>query len=158
MTAVRTSPKALLVALTLVTSFVLAGCGEDEALQAERARGIDAVDVADLGDVLVDGKGAVLYIFEPDEAETVSCTLSCESNWPPLEAVDGGTPEGTDNLDADLLGTLPKPGGGEVITYNGWPLYRYAADNQPGEAKGQAKYLNGGDWYVMKPDGEPLIP
>jgi len=154
----RTPTTARLAVLALATSLTLTACGESDESQAERAKEIDAVEVADLGEVLVDGKGSVLYIFEPDEAETVSCTLSCESNWPPLEAVDGALPDGTGNLNAKLLGTLPKPGGGDVITFNGWPLYRYTADKQPGSVKGQAKYLNGGDWYVMTPDGEPLIP
>lgn len=39
-----------------------------------------------------------------------------------------------------------------------WPLYGYTADTSPGDARGQDTYLNGGVWYVMQPDGQPLIP
>ncbi|MFJ9683803.1 hypothetical protein ACIRP2_38210 [Streptomyces sp. NPDC101194] len=57
-----------------------------------------------------------------------------------------------------MLGTLPDSADGRVVTYHGWPLYRYAADKAPGQHRGQDVFLNGGEWYVMTPDGKPLIP
>jgi hypothetical protein len=59
-------------------------------------------------------------------------------------------------VSADLLGTDRNPSGGRVVTYNGWPLYTYANDVQPGQTTGQAIDLNGGYWYVMRPSGKPL--
>jgi predicted lipoprotein with Yx(FWY)xxD motif len=108
--------------------------------------------------VLVDGKGHVLYAFEPDAATTVTCTFTCASNWPPLAAAEGASPAAGEGIDPGLLGTLPDPAGGEVVTYNGWPLYRYAADKVPGAHRGHDITLNGGAWYVMTPGGEPLRP
>ena len=61
-------------------------------------------------------------------------------------------------LDQILLGTDPDPEGGDVLTYNGWPLYTYTGDVQPAQATGQAIDLNGGEWYVLRPTGKPFIP
>ncbi|MFB7499841.1 hypothetical protein ACFC09_35030 [Streptomyces sp. NPDC056161] len=71
---------------------------------------------------------------------------------------DGASPAAGAGVDAGQLGTLPKSPSGNVVTYHGWPLYRYAADTTAGEHSGQDVFLNDGNWYVMKPDGEPLIP
>jgi predicted lipoprotein with Yx(FWY)xxD motif len=57
-----------------------------------------------------------------------------------------------------LLGSDPDPSGGRVVTYDGWPLYTYADDVQPGQATGQDIDLNDGEWYVIRPTGQPLIP
>jgi hypothetical protein len=57
-----------------------------------------------------------------------------------------------------MLGLTGGPGGSDVVTYNGWPLYTYVADVQPGTASGEGINLNGGPWYLMRPDGSPLVP
>lgn len=154
-----TSPRLLAtVACSLLLAGGLMACTASSDDIAERASAISLVEHGEFGEILVDGQGNVLYMFEPDAAATVTCTFTCAQNWPPLEAVDGATPSAEDGVDAQLLGTLPNPSGGEVVTYNGWPLYRYAADKAPGEARGQDTNLNGGMWYVLTPEGKPLIP
>jgi predicted lipoprotein with Yx(FWY)xxD motif len=136
----------------------LAGCsGEDADAIAARSANISLHETKGLGKILVDGKGSVLYVFEPDNASTVSCTFGCASNWPPLTAADDA-PTAGEGVDASLLDTMDNPTGGQVVTYNGWPLYRYAGDSMAGEYSGQDKWLNGGPWYVMAPSGEPVIP
>ncbi len=45
-----------------------------------------------------------------------------------------------------------------MVTYHGWPLYTYENDAQPGQATGQAIDNDGGQWYVLRPSGAPLIP
>jgi predicted lipoprotein with Yx(FWY)xxD motif len=101
---------------------------------------------------------SVLYVFKPDNASTVSCTFGCAAIWPPLSVVDNASTAAGDGVDAALLGKLPNSAGDHVVTYNGWPLYRYAADKAPGQHRGQDVFLNGGYWYVMKPDGKPPMP
>lgn len=41
------------------------------------------------------------------------------------------------------------------VTYNGWPLYRYSQDAQPGDAIGQAV---GDVWFVVSSGGEAVRP
>lgn len=153
---VRSRPLSALVILAVTAA--LSGCAPDPQDIADRAATVTVLDSEELGEILVDGKGAVLYIFKPDDAAAVSCTFTCATNWPPFTAVEDAVPVTGDGVEQELLGTMANPAGGEVVTYNGWPLYRYAADRAPGEYNGQDRYLNGGEWYVIAPDGEPVIP
>ncbi len=55
------------------------------------------------------------------------------------------------------LGTLVDPNSGAaILTYTGYPLYRYAGDLGPGTANGQGLFLNGGPWYALSPGGNPV--
>ncbi len=142
-----------------LATLALIGCaGESADSIAARAAALETIELDDWGSALVDAEGSVLYVFEPDAAEAVSCTFTCATNWPPFTAVEGELPQAGDDVDPDLIGTVPNPGGGEIVTYNGWPLYRYAADRAPGDVRGQDTNLNGGRWHVIAPDGEPVIP
>jgi hypothetical protein len=40
------------------------------------------------------------------------------------------------------------------VTLNRWPLYRFAKDTTPGEAKGQGA---GGTWFAATPDGGKAV-
>jgi predicted lipoprotein with Yx(FWY)xxD motif len=111
-------------------------------------------DISGLGPVLTNSKGFTYYIFEPDNAKHVTCTAGCAAVWPPAFLKQGQKPTASGDVNKDLLGTIADPTGGKVITYNGWPLYTYVSDSNPGEAAGQALNLNGGLWYVMSPAGK----
>jgi len=147
---------ALAVAIAIAMS--VTGCGPDPEDVDARASEVGVLETDELGGVLVDGKGAVLYVFDPDNQEAVSCTFTCATNWPPFVAPEGEGAIASDGVDQSLLGTIKNPSGGAVVTYDGWPLYRYAADKTPGEHKGQDLYLNGGEWFVMAPTGVPRRP
>jgi len=111
----------------------------------------EVVDVAgsDLGEVLVDGDGMTLYLFEPDAQGASTCYDACESNWPPLVgAVSAG-----DGVDGSLLGTVGRDDGSEQVTYDGWPLYYFAGDAAAGDVNGQG--LND-VWYVVSDAGEAI--
>src|SRR5437899_2694754 len=85
---------------------------------------------AQLGPILTDGAGKTLYRFTPDQPNVSSCDDGCTTAWPPLLL-----PSGDPVAPADLpgaLGTITRADGGRQVTYNGMPLYYYAADTQPG--------------------------
>ena len=117
---------------------------------------VAAKSVSGLGTVLVNAEGKTLYTFAPDKKSEVTCTESCAAVWPPLKAEAGEEAEASGEVKSSLLGTLPDPEGGEVVTYAGWPLYTYVADAKPGDATGQAVNLNGGYWYVITPSGKVI--
>ena len=48
------------------------------------------------------------------------------------------------------IGAAARADGSDQVTYNGWPLYYYAADEKPGDTKGQDV---GGVWFVVTTDG-----
>ena len=109
--------------------------------------------VPGLGLVVIDAQGRTLYTFAPDKHTKVTCVGPCAAVWPPVKLAAGAKAVGSGAVKASLLGSDPDPSGGRVVTYAGWPLYRYVADTTPGAHAGQALNLNGGLWYVISPAG-----
>lgn len=110
------------------------------------------VGATSLGDVLVDGAGMTLYMFDKDtKGGDSTCYDQCASAWPPL-LTDGDPAAGT-GADASALGTVARTDGTSQVTYGGWPLYSWAQDSAAGDVKGQA--VNG-VWWVLGADGQPI--
>jgi len=75
-----------------------------------------------------------LYRLSGEHAGKWICTSSeCVKIWHPLTASAGQAPKGS----VSSLGTVKRPDGMMQITYKGMPLYTFAEDTSPGEAKGQ---------------------
>jgi predicted lipoprotein with Yx(FWY)xxD motif len=107
----------------------------------------------DLGTVLVDGKGRTLYLFEKDKGSASSCYGACASVWPPLTSGQGVAAGG---LTAAKLGATKRTDGTTEVTYAGHPLYTYAGDAKPGQARGQGLDQFGAEWYVLAPSGHKI--
>jgi predicted lipoprotein with Yx(FWY)xxD motif len=123
------------------------------ASEASEAPGAEAeaisVESSDLGDILVDGEGKTLYVFDNDTDENSTCYDDCEANWPPLtEEVEAG-----EGVDASMLSTSEREDGSAQVTYGGRPLYYFAADQAPGDTNGQGI---GDVWWVVGPDGKAI--
>lgn len=125
---------------------------DDESMDESTDGATATVDVAEtsLGAVLVDAEGFTLYAFTPDAQGAPTCEGGCAGTWPP--ALVDGTPAGSDAV-LGAVATATHPDGGEQVTVNGWPLYRYAADAAPGDVNGQGV---GDVWFAVSPDGSPL--
>jgi predicted lipoprotein with Yx(FWY)xxD motif len=83
--------------------------------------------------VLVDAQGMTLYSLSGEQKGKFICKNSaCTQVWHPLSA-SAGTPSGS----VGSLGSVKRPDGTEQATYKGKPLYTFAQDQQPGDAKGQ---------------------
>jgi predicted lipoprotein with Yx(FWY)xxD motif/plastocyanin len=101
---------------------------------------------------LVDAKGMTLYLFLNDTPNTSNCYDACAQNWPPLLVT--GSPVAGDGLDGAKLGTTARTDGTTQVTYNGWPLYYFAADKLAGDTNGQdVKQV----WYVISPAGDKVV-
>jgi predicted lipoprotein with Yx(FWY)xxD motif len=109
-----------------------------------------ALEVKTIGgqQVVTNSAGFTLYWFAPDTSTTSKCTGSCATYWPPVKgpasAMSGVT--GT-------LGTITRPDGTKQATYDGHPLYTYAGDTAPGQAKGNGVNAFGGLWHEMTVSG-----
>lgn len=133
-----------------LTAVVLAACGTANGGRPDYSVGVGTV--AGLGRVLVASNGHTLYSYTPDHQGRSTCYGVCAKQWPPLLLPRGARhPVAGPGLNAALLGTVTRKGGAVQVTYNGWPLYLYVVDVQPGEATGQADDM--GLWYVLSPDG-----
>jgi predicted lipoprotein with Yx(FWY)xxD motif len=103
---------------------------------------------------LADSAGSALYTIE-GTTEASACTDACLDVWPPLLAQTGQPTVGP-QLQAGMVGTIPREDGAMQVTYNGHPLYRYAADTGTGRTAGQGVEDQWGHWYLVSPSGEVL--
>lgn len=106
---------------------------------------------AKLGQIVTDSKGWTLYRFEEDTAKppTSTCDGDCASAWPPVPASDATAASG---MDASLVGQVTRDDGDSQLTLDGWPVYRYAKDAEPGDTTGHGV---GGNWNALAADGKP---
>ena len=96
---------------------------------------------------------ATVYLFVPDAQGAPTCTDSCADAWPPLTVDDASQVTAGAGVDESLLDTIEHPEAGIQVTYNGWPLYVFAADSGPGSTKGQGQ---GGVWFVLDAAGNAV--
>jgi predicted lipoprotein with Yx(FWY)xxD motif len=128
--------------------------GSTEPAKSE-AGGAGVVAVAknpELGTILVDSRGFTLYDFHKDKGGKSACYGVCASTWPPL--MTSGPPDAVKGASAAMLGTTKRSDGTVQVTYAGHPLYTYAVDAKPGDAKGNDIDSFGAEWYVLQPNGE----
>ena len=104
-----------------------------------------------LGQILVDGKGRTLYLFEADKTSMSTCYGDCAAVWPPLVAT--GTPVAGAGVNQSLLTTAIRKDGSLEVVYNGHPLYYFVSDRQPGDTTGQALNSFGAGWDVLSATG-----
>ncbi|MEV0681749.1 hypothetical protein AB0I60_35025 [Actinosynnema sp. NPDC050436] len=111
--------------------------------------------VPTLGTVLTDGKGMTLYRFDEDTAKpsASTCDGECAAKWPPLVAQAAEFE--VSGVDRALVSTVDRADGVRQVTVAGWPVYRFAQDTAPGDAKGQGV---GGTWFAAAPDGRKVVP
>jgi predicted lipoprotein with Yx(FWY)xxD motif len=124
------------------------------ASAADGALRLSATNVANLGSVVTDTNGMTLYRFDKDVAKppASNCEASCATAWPPVLAGPG--PVQLTGIDQSLVGTVTRKDGSRQITVAGWPVYRFAKDSAPGEAKGQG--VNG-TWFAVTPQGRKAV-
>ncbi len=135
----------------------------DTPMQTEEGEPtIGLTTIEDYGSVLVDAEGRTVYMFTADTqgAGESACPDidGCDEAWPPV------TVESEDDLRAagglgTELGVIERSSGeydGELqVTANGWPLYYFVNDEEPGDANGIG--VNDA-WYLVSWEGDALIP
>jgi len=135
-----------------IAAVVLFGCG---AAAWSGSLTITDHHKAPLGDYLTDGQGRTMYVFTADKHGGSACDDACAKAWPPV-ITDGAVMFGGDVKPSDL--DTIKRGKQRQATYNGMPLYFFARDKSSGSLAGEGIKHFGGTWYVVSPDGHPILP
>jgi predicted lipoprotein with Yx(FWY)xxD motif len=153
------SMKSKLVLGALVALGALAGVA-----QGQDAPTVTVMESEQFGSYLTDGEGRTLYLFVNEEMEAgeermtegvranaAPCAGGCLQAWPPLtgEATAG------EGVDDELLYTADV-GGTMQAVYNGWPLYYFANDAEPGQINGQGRGRAPTIWYILSPEGNAI--
>jgi predicted lipoprotein with Yx(FWY)xxD motif len=96
--------------------------------------------------LLATGKGRTLYSLSVERRGKFVCTATsgCLSTWHPLTVAAGVTPKGPVEL-----GTVRRPEGSVQVTFRGRPLYTFAGDKKPGDAKGEG-IKDVGIWHAAR--------
>ena len=148
--------RTVLIALIAIVASAACG-GSNTPASTSTPSGAATVAVAGnakLGQILVDGSGRTLYLFEADKGTTSTCYGSCATYWPPL--LTNGAPKAGVGVNASLLGTTKRNDGALEVTYGGHPLYYVVTDHNPGDATGQGVNNFGAPWEVVGPDGTKI--
>jgi predicted lipoprotein with Yx(FWY)xxD motif len=153
---------SILSTVLAVGAVLLTGCGSSydgnagsggggssgSGSSASAANAALAIADSSLGEIVVDGKGMTVYVFDKDTGSGQSaCSGDCLTKWPAVvaesdsPAVDGVTGE---------VGTITRDDGTKQVTLGGMPLYLFAGDAKAGDVTGQGV---GGVWWVVSADG-----
>jgi predicted lipoprotein with Yx(FWY)xxD motif len=95
--------------------------------------------------MLTTTSGRTLYSLSAERHGRFICTATagCTSIWHPLTIAPGVVPEGPVKF-----GTIRRPEGMLQVTYRGEPLYTFASDKKPGQAKGEG-LKDVGTWHAV---------
>lgn len=110
---------------------------------------------SEFGRMLFDGTGQAIYLFDVETTSKPMCYDACAEAWPPV--LSTGDPVAGPGVDSSLLATTKRADGTVQVTYNDHPLYFYAHEGKH-EVKCHDVFLNGGNWYVVQPGGDPAPP
>jgi predicted lipoprotein with Yx(FWY)xxD motif len=147
--------------LILLLPFALAACGTavgygNSGTPASSQSGAATVSVrgSSLGQILVDGNGKTLYLFEADTSTQSTCSGACAQAWPPLTTA--GAPKAAGGASTSLLGTTARSDGSTQVTYAGHPLYSFVSDTKPGDTTGEGVNAFGAGWDVVSAAGAKI--
>ncbi|MFI5608903.1 hypothetical protein [Amycolatopsis sp. NPDC051903] len=109
-----------------------------------------------LNPIVHDGAGMTIYRFDNDKPKppTSNCNGDCAVKWPPL-LVKPGTRIFVNGVPAAKIGIVTRADGSRQVTLNGWPLYRFSGDKNPGDINGEGV---GGTWFAVSPTGGKVLP
>jgi predicted lipoprotein with Yx(FWY)xxD motif len=135
-------PLCILLVAGAVAAVAASGSGK-ATVKVETSKAVDAT-------ILVNAGGFTLYHYLTDGKNKVTCTAACKGVWPPLLVTGSAKPIAGPGVKQSMLGTIKRPDGGTQVTYDGFALYRYVGDKEPGNVNGQGTEKK---WYVLGPTG-----
>ncbi|MDP3893049.1 hypothetical protein [Nocardioides sp.] len=171
-------------AVVLLLTFALTACGEDSDPDADEPAATSGATVeptdkptdapapsptpepsrdgtrivasdSEFGKMLFDSTGQAIYLFDIETTSKPRCYEACAEAWPPV--LTKRSPAAGPGVESSLLGTTERADGTLQVTYNDHPLYFYAHEGKR-EVKCHDIFLNGGNWYVVQPDGRAAPP
>lgn len=131
----------------LVTAAVAAGMPTARSATVTTAH-------TELGQIVVDGRGRSLYLFEKDAHGRSACSGACAAYWPPL--LTSGKSIAIKGAKPSLLGNVRRGDGSRQVSYAGHPLYFFSGDTGRGQTNGEGLQDFGAGWYVLTPAGKKI--
>ena len=101
---------------------------------------VHAQSVAERQGLLADSAQRTLYTFDKDAPGKSNCYDACAAAWPPFYATEGEAKRAG-------FGVIVRDDGTRQWMLDGKPIYYFAADVRPGDAKGDGQ---GGVWHAIR--------
>jgi predicted lipoprotein with Yx(FWY)xxD motif len=141
---------ALLVAVILVVA--LSG-GSAATTRSTASRSTDELSTRHtaLGEILVDGGGRSLYLFEADRPNQSNLSRAGLKVWPAFTAAR--LPVAGGGVSAAHI-SLINANGRKQVAYLGHPLYYFIGDEMPGATTGQGLREFGALWFTVSASGK----
>lgn len=98
---------------------------------------------------IANSAGNALYYVDGD-MDGRTCTGPCMQAWPPV-TIEAQQPSGAAGLEGAKIATITRADGMQQVTFDGHPLYRYAADAGAGSANGDGVKDKFGSWHLATP-------
>jgi predicted lipoprotein with Yx(FWY)xxD motif/predicted outer membrane protein len=108
------------------------------------------------GLTVVDSGRRTVYRFDNDTANPPrsNCRGECTRQWIPVKP--NGKELTTRGISRRMVDKIKREDGTWQVTLSGWPLYRFAGDQKPGDANGQG--MGSGLWWAIGPTGQKAAP
>jgi len=145
--------KALIVGVTAAVVFVLVGAAIAAAKPTAHTATVTTARTG-LGQIIVDGRGRSLYLFEKDTHGRSACSGLCTTYWPPL--LTNGKSMAIKGAKPSLLGSVRRADGSRQVSYAGHPLYFFSGDTGRGQTNGEGLQDFGAGWYALAPSGTKI--
>jgi predicted lipoprotein with Yx(FWY)xxD motif len=144
---------ARIVGVTAVVVFALIAVAIAAAKPTTRPATVTTARTG-LGQIVADGRGRSLYLFEKDSKGRSACSGACTVYWPPL--LTSGKASAIKGAKASLLGSIRRADGSRQVTYAGHPLYLFSGDTRRGQTNGEGLKDFGASWYVLTSVGKKI--
>ncbi len=149
-------------ALALVAGAALAA-GAAPASAAKTTLELTSVKSANFTGILAAGSLGTLYVLSTEHAGALHCTSKCLDTWKPLLVASAVKTVKEGSGVAGKIGFVKRTSQQKQVTYNGYPIYTYAADKTATAINGEAIAADGGRWYLVHASsktnsGTPFVP
>jgi predicted lipoprotein with Yx(FWY)xxD motif len=134
----------------VAASGLIVSAAASAAPSAAAHQEVSTVKVHELGKVLANQSGRVMYLFKKDTHNKSNCGTKCQAVWPLVTSM--GAAKAAGGVSASHLGRLAD---GEV-TYYGHPLYYFAGDTAAKQDTGEGLASFGAKWYAVSPKGNAV--
>jgi predicted lipoprotein with Yx(FWY)xxD motif len=146
--------KALIVGVAALAVFVVVAGAAIAAAKPTAGSATVATGHTGLGQIVVDGRGRSLYLFEKDTHGSSACSGLCATYWPPL--LTNGKAIAIKGAKASLLGSIRRADGSRQVSYAGHPLYFFSGDARRGQTNGEGLQDFGAGWYALTASGQKI--
>ena len=113
---------------------------------------LESAKVAGFRGALVTSSHRTLYLLSDEKGAKIHCSASCFRYWPPVLVKDSVRHVSLGPNVKGRVGFLPRGKSMKQVTFNSYPLYRYAGDSLALSAHGEGIVSYGGTWYLVSAD------